>query len=83
MKRLLTPLDAEQQARLLILIVMRWLLLAAAFFVADYRPGTTAADLTALNVVLAIAGPAQRPLALAPLATTAHRLSLAARCQPL
>ena len=55
MKRLLTPLDAEQQARLLILIVMRWLLLAAAFFVADYRPGTTAADLTALNVVLAIA----------------------------
>ena len=29
MRRLLAPLDAEQQARLRILIVMRWLLLAA------------------------------------------------------
>ena len=55
MRRLLAPLDAEQQARLRILIVMRWLLLAATFVVVNYSPGTTTSDFVGLNAILILA----------------------------
>ena len=55
MRRSLAPLDAEQQARQRILIVMRWLLLAAIFVVVNYSPTTTGFDFVGLNVILVVA----------------------------
>lgn len=56
MKRLAAPLDAEQRESVRVLVALRWLLVAAAVFLVDYRPGTSPRKRLSLNLLIAGAG---------------------------
>ncbi|MGI8925204.1 MAG: sensor histidine kinase [Tepidiformaceae bacterium] len=55
MLRLQEPLDRERREGIKVLVVMRWMLIGAALFVIDYRPGTPNEVLLPLNGLVIVA----------------------------
>jgi signal transduction histidine kinase len=49
------PVDEERRASLIILVSMRWVLIAAALFQVNYRHGTDAPQFAVLNVLAVVA----------------------------